>query len=112
MKYNFVVYKGGDYFNSTIELTAEETIDNLFDKLQRSAYDTIPVHNTDVFMFTNKIGIAKFNLWILEKFGDPVNNKWPIGSKLEDDKFTILSPLKSWTVYHLQPFGKIHVIEV
>lgn len=112
MKYNFVVHSGDDYFNSTIELSAEETIDNLFDKLQRSAYDTIPVHNTDVFMFTNKIGIAKFNLWILEKFGDPVNSEWPIGSKLKDEKLVILSPFKSCTTYHLQPFSKIHVIEV
>jgi hypothetical protein len=111
MKYNFVVYKDGSYFNNTIELASEETIDNLFDKLQTLAYDTIPVRNTDVFMFTNKIGVAKFNLWLLEKFGDPVNDKWPVGSSFENGQ-QLISPFKSLNMYHMQPFGTVHVIEV
>lgn len=111
MKYNFVVYKGHNYFNSTIELLADETIDDLFDKLQIEAFDAIPVVNRDICMFTNNSGIIKFNDWLFEKFGDPLNNKWLISNKADDDK-RILSPFKSWIAYYIQPFGKIHVIEV
>lgn len=101
MKYNFVVTGGGEYFNTTIDLKDDETIDYLLDELQELAYDKVQHRGRDVFIFTNNDGVDKFTKWLIEKFGVV-----PMG------QFGDVQGLNGVTTYHIQPFGRIHILEI
>jgi hypothetical protein len=101
MKFNFVIIKDGNYFNQTINLPEGGTIDGVLQDLQKSSYDSIPAYKVDLFMFTDKDGLNKFNDWLVEKFGSkPIGSEWEIGS------------VKRGCTLLIQPFGKMHIIEI
>lgn len=100
MKYNFVVYSGGEYFNHTSNITDEDTFEQAFEDLQKEVLSRYVKNTKVLFIFADKNGLSKFSDWIFNKF------RGPVGKETERHE------VSGGTMFYIQPFGKIHVIEV
>jgi len=101
IKFFFLTYVAETFYYKSVDLPEDDSFDKLFNEVAEEFYSKVPPEMRELQIFSNYKGLNKFNEWLGEKFGKvPVGLQWP--------DFTA----KSGCTYKIQPFGKIHAIEV